>query len=494
MSSTTTRTHQSKEARKRADVSLTTFPEPHHKALYMLPQRITFLLSLLLSVFTFTPALADATVPKSAIASVDDFLVLVSGNSRNAMRALERIEEGWHPGNRAMLVETYVFTRDRRISSRIIALLERKTGKKLGDDARGWFGAIWNTPHKPHPDYASFKTRLYENIDPRFREYFSQAANATIRLDEIRWGGVVRDGIPPLKNPLTLPASEAEYLSDTDVVFGVVVNGEARAYPKRILAWHEMVKDVVGGTPINGVYCTLCGSMIVYLPEHNGVHHELGTSGFLYRSNKLMYDHRTKSMWSTIKGEPVVGPLVGKGIKLEPHHVVTTTWGKWKTEHPKTRVLSLDTGHRRNYGEGVAYRDYFATDELMFTVPKTDDRLLNKDEVFIVRAGNGVAKSEPLAISSKFLKKNPVYHDKIGDLNFVVITDETGASRAYKTEARLSRSGASDWLVAQNGSKWTINDDALTTSTSGQRSERLPAHRAFWFGWQAVYPETRLVK
>jgi len=87
-----------------------------------------------------------------------------------------------------------------------------------------------------------------------------------------------------------------------------------------------------------------------------------------------MYDHGTKSFWSTLHGEPVVGPLVGKGIKLNRRYLVTTTWGEWKKRHPDTTVLSLQTGHRRNYGEGVAYHNYFATDQLMFTVPKIDTR------------------------------------------------------------------------------------------------------------------------
>ena len=91
----------------------------------------------------------------------------------------------------------------------------------------------------------------------------------------------------------------------------------------------------------------------MYQTEYNGKHHELGTSGFLYRSNKLMYDQETFSLWSTLQGEPVVGPLVGQGIKLKQHHVVTSTWGEWKRRHPKTKVLSLDTGHQRDYGEGV---------------------------------------------------------------------------------------------------------------------------------------------
>ena len=303
-------------------------------------------------------------------------------------------------------------------------------------------------------------------------------------------GGVRRDGIPPLSNPETIPASQATYLNDSDVVFGVSFDGKSRAYPKRILAWHEMVKDNVGGRSINGVYCTLCGSMIVYDTQIEGKHYELGTSGFLYRSNKLMYDHETKSMWSTLNGKPVVGPLVGKGIKLKPLYVVTTTWGQWKADHPDTDVLSLNTGHRRDYGEGVAYNDYFTTDEPMFTVPKIDKRLKNKDEVLVVRTGE-----HPLAISAQFLNRHRVYQDKNENKSFVVVTDLSGANRVYESgDIAFDRSPDGHALFAKDGSKWTATEDALVSQDGLKQLKRLPAHRAFWFGWFADHPDVRLVK
>ena len=117
--------------------------------------------------------------------------------------------------------------------------------------------------------------------------------------------------------------------------------------------------------------------MVLYETRHKGVSHALGTSGFLYRSNKLMYDRETSSLWSTLHGTPVIGPLVGKGISLKRRSVVTTTWSEWKKRHPQTTVLSLDTGHRRDYGEGVAYQDYFSTDEVMFSVPQLDLSLIH---------------------------------------------------------------------------------------------------------------------
>ena len=83
-----------------------------------------------------------------------------------------------------------------------------------------------------------------------------------------------------------------------------------------------------------------------------------------------MYDQATQSLWSTLLGEPVIGPLVGQCIELKWRSVVTTTWGEWRRRHPDTKVLSLDTGFDRDYGEGVAYQEYFATDQLMFKSPQ----------------------------------------------------------------------------------------------------------------------------
>ncbi|MEM6692077.1 MAG: DUF3179 domain-containing (seleno)protein, partial [Planctomycetota bacterium] len=231
-------------------------------------------------------------------------------------QALYLIERNFRVDDVGMLLESIRMNRHLPTQDLIFELLARNTNGPSTRDLSTWYRWLWNQNVKLHPQYADFKSRLYDTIDPRFAEYFDPNRETMIRLDEIRWGGVVRDGIPPLDHPELISAPEATYLDDTNVVFGVFVNGVARAYPKRILAWHEMVRDNVGGREINGVYCTLCGSMIVYDPIYDGVHHRLGTSGFLYRSNKLMYDAVTKSMWSTLKGKPVMGPLVGKGIKL----------------------------------------------------------------------------------------------------------------------------------------------------------------------------------
>ncbi len=421
-----------------------------------------------------------------------DFLRLLAGDTASRITALDRIEAGWSAGSAVMLLETIYFVRDPQVTGRALDLLEEKTGQSLGFEIKEWFEWFWSQEAEPHPRYAEFKSLLYRNIDPLFAGYFSNDGKTRVRLDEVRWGGVKQDGIPPLRSPRMIRAKEASYLDDSNIVFGIEVDGEARAYPKRILAWHEMFVDEVGGVPVTGVYCTLCGTVILYDSVYDGTTHELGTSGFLYRSNKLMYDQATQSLWYSLWGEPVIGPLADSGIVLNRRSVVTTTWGEWRKRHPDTLVLALETGYRRDYDEGVAYAKYFSTDDLMFTTPFRDDRLRNKDEVLALVFPE--VPDQTVAIAQAFLLENRLYHDRLGELEFVVLTDRSGGNRVYATEGVRFESWDQDRTVIDaDGGVWTLSESALE-SASGRTLGRLPSQRAFWFGWLGSYPQTRLVK
>ncbi|MHA1549030.1 MAG: DUF3179 domain-containing protein [Alphaproteobacteria bacterium] len=441
-------------------------------------------------------ALPDAANAQTDVekAGPRDFIAVLIGTGAERAEALQRIEAMWEPGFTPMALETIYLGRTPQISSDLVRMIEARTGEKYGLDVQAWWEWRWNRPVATHANYASFKARLYGLIDPAFANYFSDSRTATIRLDEVVWGGVHQDGIPPLRDPKMITAGEADYLDDDNIVFGLSVNGDVRAYPNRILAWHEMFVDEVGGVPVAGVYCTLCGTMILYGTEIDGVRHEMGTSGFLYRSNKLMYDLATQSLWNTIWGRPVIGPLADTDIALERMSVVTTTWGEWRRRHPDTVVLSLETGHVRDYSEGAAYRAYFATDALLFTVPVLDDRLANKAQVVgLVPASDTGKDGRPLAISADFLVANPVYHDAVDATALVILTDRSGANRVYETGGRKFVAYDGDLSATDaSGTVWTLSEHELITSDGG-RLKRLPAHRAFWFGWYSAYTDTRLV-
>ena len=377
---------------------------------------------------------------------------------------------------------------------RLMEFLERQTKQRFGDDLRTWRKWIWERTDKPHADYASFKAEVYARIDPLFRTFFPPGVQSAIRLDEIDWGGVTVNGIPPLRQPKVIRADEARWLRDSHVVFGLEVNGEARAYPKRILAWHEMAIDRLGGLDLTIVYCTLCGTVIPYESRIGSRQFAFGTSGLLYRSNKLMFDEETRSLWSSLEGVPVVGPLVGSGLQLTFQSVVTTTWGEWRREHPTTTVLSLDTGFKRDYAEGAAYRDYFASDRLMFEVPATDARLKNKAEVLVFRPELIAPGAAPVAISIERLKRQPIFPFDVGTRRFVVVTSKDGANRMYERGAVTFATREPDGQLRDDaGRRWRVTSDALV-SDGGERLPRVAAHRAFWFGWYAQHPDTILYR
>jgi len=213
-----------------------------------------------------------------------------------------------------------------------------------------------------------------------------------------------------------------------------------------------------------------------------------GSSGFLFRSNKLMYDQQTKSLWHHMRGEPVVGPLADSGIRLAPRPVVTTSWREWVRWHPRTVVLDIDTGHVRDYTPGRPYGGYYASPETMFPVFPRSSRLATKDVVFVLRLDPD-RKLYPLDV----FDREPVVNDAVGPTSVVVVGQRaTRTVRAYERGNLRFRSGSGpDELIAEGtGARWRIEEEALVAVAGGRRLPRLAGHLAYWFGWFAFHPDT----
>ena len=179
----------------------------------------------------------------------DAFSLLIHTSERVAVdRAFLILDANWKPEFIPQLLDIMSVPRRDYIVQKIITLLTDKTGQDFGPRLNNWYFWWWNQPETALPSYGNFKADLYEQIDPRFAGYFRERQpSARIRLDEVRWGGVRQDGIPPLRNPEMISAAQATYLENGNIIFGLEINGDARAYPKRILAWHEMFTDTIGG-------------------------------------------------------------------------------------------------------------------------------------------------------------------------------------------------------------------------------------------------------
>ena len=195
--------------------------------------------------------------------------------------------------------------------------------------------------------------------------------DALVPAAQIKSGGPSRDGIPALFAPNFIAANAADFLRPDDRVLGVTLNGIAKAYPIRILNYHEVVNDRFKGTPVAVTFCPLCGSGVVFHAEAGGQVRAFGVSGLLYNSDVLMYDRQSESLWSQLMGQAISGPA--KGTRLTPLPVRHTTWRDWRGRHPDTVVLKPPRAYGRNYNVDP-YLGYADSDRIWFPVAHRDRR------------------------------------------------------------------------------------------------------------------------
>jgi hypothetical protein len=275
----------------------------------------------------------------------------------------------------------------------------------------------------------------------------------SVPLDQIVPGGPGKDGIPAILKPAFVPATEATFLKDEDRVLGLGRGDEAKAYPIRILNWHEIVNDTIGGKPVVVTYCPLCGTGIGFEGLVKGRPHTFGVSGLLYQSDLLMYDHQTQSLWSQISMEAVAGPMTG--VKLTHIFLEHTTWAEWRRDHPNTLVLSRKTGYFRDYDRDP-YLGYAQRADLMFETTRFDPRYHPKEWVLGVEV-NGTFKAYPFAELRK--AKNPV-------------TDQVNGQ-----PLRIE--------FSQRASSARVTD---------AQGNPIPSVTAYWFAWYAFHPDAQVYK
>jgi len=266
-------------------------------------------------------------------------------------------------------------------------------------------------------------------------------SNSLIPKEKIFSGGPPKDGIPAILSPKFESASEASWLKSTDLVTGVEIEGVFKAYPLRILVWHEVVNDKVGNKPIMVSYCPLCGSTLIFDREVDSEELTFGISGLLYQSDVLFYDHQNLSLWSQLEMKAISGPKAGTEMEVLPS--VLATWSEWKKKHPNTLVLSKDTGFSRDY-DNMPYGGYESSTNLMFPVENSDDRYHPKEKVLVVISSDNVAKAYAFKELSKV--KTPL-NDKIG-LDEITIKFNSGEFvSAYDNAGNPIRSFVTYWFA-----------------------------------------------
>lgn len=413
---------------------------------------------------------APPTVPKGSLSEALEAAVKVafvdsmaqSSWNRDQTIALADITESNDPRLVWLISDLMRFVPDRRLNDELSdaasALLGRKfrSGNNWGDITDHLIA--WDIPAPPN--YLQYKRAIFTSVFDGWDRIFVEG-DVDWRL--VSWGGVLIDDrpydttdepcncIPAADNPQVKSAQAATWLDDDDIIFGIEVNGAYRAYPRRIMEVREMVNDTLGGRDLGIPYCTLCGAAQAYFTDQlpAGVKRPiLRTSGLLSRSNKVMYDLNTFSVFDTFLGVALTGPLARKNLTLQQASVVTTDWGTWKTAHPETTVLIEDLA----LGRDPDFRNGRDAAGPIFPVGNVDPRL-------------------------------PVHEDIIG------VVTASGYPVAFQRSAAF--------VALRNGATITVENVRLVLDAGGIKAVDLDgsdvgSHQAFWFAWSQFHPKTIL--
>ena len=302
--------------------------------------------------------------------------------------------------------------------------------------------------------------------------------------------GAPKDAIPALTEPGFISASEVTYLDDDDLVVGY----KGRAYPHKILDWHEIVNDSNDGSDFAVTYCPLTGTATTWNRLVDGEKTTFGVSGFLYNSNLIPYDRATGSNYSQMLLKGVNGDEIE--MDVETLQSVETTWKTWKAMYPNSQVVSTNTGFSRNY-QSYPYGNYKTTNNTIFPIDKTDDRLFSKDRVL-----GAIVDGEAVAFQFKDIEDNDgvLYYDFMGK-EMVVIGDETQnymVAFAPRLNGELltftkAASVGQGIMIDQNDNVWNVFGRAISGPHEGAQLETIESFIGFWFAWATFYPGIELL-
>lgn len=309
-----------------------------------------------------------------------------------------------------------------------------------------------------------------------------------VSLDKIKSGGPPKDGIPSIDNPKFVNSQKATFVKDDDLVIGLDINGDVKAYPLFILVWHEIVNDEIGGIPVAVTYCPLCFTNQVFERTINETVTEFGTSGKLYNSNLVMYDRNTDSQWSQALGTAITGEMTGHTLNRVPFDVAK--WSEWKSLYPDTLVLTTETGQIRPYGTDP-YGDYYTDPRIIFPVENRDERLHPK-EIILGFDSENVYKAYKLSD----IGVQKIINDEFGDKKIVLISQYPDMVRAFNRvvdgntlEFEYSKG---KFIDTTTKSQWNFDGEAIDGQLLGKRLERETFSPGFWFEWVAFHPDTLL--
>ena len=418
------------------------------------------------------PRVAGRELAQATVASLDVLVRAFALNGEIDKRALDAASRSSDARLGWLISDLLRFAGSREAERELVDAFERVTRTRVRRDPAfvqsAWLSVTnhlisWDLPAAP--GYRALKATIFTAVEPGWQPFFDDPRSA-IDWRLISWGGVQIDDrpagdrdpcprgcIPALDDPELTNASRGSWYPDDRVVFGVIERGDAVAFPKNIMEVHEMVNITIGGRRLGIPYCTLCGSAQAYFTDRVRGRDKpllLRTSGLLSRSNKVMYDRSTQSVLNTFSGEALSGPLHEDRIKLDQTSVTVSTWGEWKREHPRTKIVAQDGGLGRDYDlDPLGKRD---DNGPIFPIGRADPRLPVHEQIL----GVDVPGQKPLA--------------------FVV-----AQARAELASGRKVASGDVE-----------VVSDGAGLQARRKDGRKLTTHQAFWFAWSQFHPDTEL--
>ncbi|RLT36078.1 MAG: DUF3179 domain-containing protein [Chloroflexi bacterium] len=388
------------------------------------------------------------------------------------------------------------------------AALVRLTGEQ-STDARGWrewlLGQGQANAEGP-PGYARWKARLLAlTATPETKPTYEALFGATLdtsTLAALHWTGVQPDANRPLHDPANVNARAQRYLPPTDLVYGVVIGSEARAYPQRIIAWHGVVNDTLNGHAIVVVHCLPCGGAVAFERGQSGGStaagkpRDFGTTGLALHSRSLIFDTVESRLWDGFSGVALGGPGSPGSPRaaLTPLPVFTTTWSDWQARHTTTTVLDIATGVVRDYSAGAATRDEVDSTRALHPV-QADTRLAEKEPVIGVVPASG----PPLAFRLAEVQTRQLVTAGAPGAGVVALSEGPGlAAGVYAAGGvhfvRAEGNGSGFAAIDDAGGRWAMREQALVQVGTGKELPALPWQQGYWFAWAGAHPETEVVR
>ncbi|MEX0647468.1 MAG: DUF3179 domain-containing protein [Balneolaceae bacterium] len=299
--------------------------------------------------------------------------------------------------------------------------------------------------------------------------------------------GAGRDAIPEISNPNFSPVHEVDFLEPDELIIGIKIGSEIRAYPHRVMNYHEIVNDRIEDVSVAITFCPLTGSALAWDRVIDGEETTFGVSGLIFRNNLIAYDRATNNHWSQMKATSVKGTL--REEHPDSYHLIEMTWESWKEAFPESKVLNTRTGFSRNYGFYPYGRNYSSdNNNILFPVNKEDDRLEKK------ALAHGIFYNSSLHVFpvDYFPEEIGLIQQKLGGQDVVIAGSSkhelvVSFSRVLKGGTELHFQNTTEKFPAlmedEEGNVWNVFGECISGPREGERLDHVPSYNAYWFAW-----------